>query len=133
MATQSPAAASRKELATSSAAIPLIPLFKVFVAPPPEMDEELLRVVHSGYVTQGPKVEEFEEALRGFFCTDKVVTLNSATSAIHLALHLLKHPEALWPGLQDHVDEVRCRRAIFACARLPSARSRHPARCLGRS
>jgi hypothetical protein len=52
-------------------------------------------------------VEEFEEALRGFFANDKVLTLNSATSAIHLALHLLRQPEGLWPGLRDHVDEVR--------------------------
>lgn len=50
-----------------SASATEIPLFKVFIAPPEELDTELLRVVHSGYVTQGPKVEAFEEGLRGFF------------------------------------------------------------------
>jgi len=93
-----------------------IPLFKVFVAPPAELDEELLRVVHSGYVTQGPKVEQFEEALRSFFRNERVVTLNSATSAIHLALHLLRRPDGVWPGLHENVDEVRPTRARHASA-----------------
>ena len=57
-------------------------------------------------MTQGPKVEQFEEALRGFFHNDKVVTVNSATSAIHLALHLLRRPDGAWPGLHENVDEV---------------------------
>lgn len=90
----------------SSSSPPPIPLFKVFVAPPEELDDELLRVVHSGYVTQGPKVEAFEEALRAFLQSPRVVTVNSGTSALHLALHLLKRAEGGWPGLQESVDEV---------------------------
>jgi len=89
---------------------PDIPLFKVFMAPPEELDAELLRVVHSGFVTQGPKVEQFEAELRDFFASPRVVTLNSATSGLHLALHLLRRPdppgEGDWPGLQQNVDEV---------------------------
>jgi len=86
---------------------PVIPLFKVFMAPPEELDEQVLSVLHSGYITQGPKVEEFEEALRRYFSHPHVLTLNSATSGLHLALHLLQKPDGPnWPGLQTEVDEV---------------------------
>ena len=44
-----------------------IPLFKVFMAPPAEVDKNVLSLLHSGYITQGKKVEEFEEHLRRFF------------------------------------------------------------------
>mmetsp|Transcript_5430 Transcript_5430/g.12503 ORF Transcript_5430/g.12503 Transcript_5430/m.12503 type:complete len:771 (-) Transcript_5430:415-2727(-) len=85
-----------------------VPLFKVFMAPSEEIDAELLSVVHSGYVTQGPKVDAFEAALREYFVNPRVLTLNSATSGLHLSLHLLKRPSlaAGWPGLEPQVDEV---------------------------
>uniref|UniRef100_A0A7S0KYR4 NAD(P)-binding domain-containing protein n=1 Tax=Coccolithus braarudii TaxID=221442 RepID=A0A7S0KYR4_9EUKA len=85
-----------------------VPLFKVFMAPKEELDSDLLSIIHSGYITQGPKVEEFEAALRAFFANDRVVTLNSATSGLHLALHLLKRANKTiaWPGLTQQVDEV---------------------------
>ena len=84
-----------------------IPLFKVFMAPPEELDGPLLSVIHSGKVTQGPKVEEFEAALREYFSHQHVLTLNSATSGLHLALHLLQKADGPnWPGLQPEVDEV---------------------------
>ena len=83
-----------------------IPLFKVFMAPPAELDAPVLDVLHSGYVTQGPKVEEFEEMLRRFFGNPRVLTLNSATSGLHLALHLLGKRDGDWPGLIEQVDEV---------------------------
>jgi dTDP-glucose 4,6-dehydratase len=86
---------------------PNIPLFKVFMAPPEELDGPLLKVIHSGKVTQGPKVEEFEAALREYFSHQHVLTLNSATSGLHLALHLLQKADGPnWPGLQPEVDEV---------------------------
>ena len=37
------------------------------MAPPSELDEKLSATLHSGYITQGKKVEEFEEHLRKFF------------------------------------------------------------------
>lgn len=86
--------------------MPTIPLFKVFMAPPEELDAPVLSVLHSGYVTQGKKVEEFEEALRIFLGNPRALTVNSATSGLHLALHLLKKSEGNWPGLVDQVDEV---------------------------
>jgi dTDP-4-amino-4,6-dideoxygalactose transaminase len=75
-------------------------------------------VLDSGYIGQGPKVEEFEKLLKDRFKNDYTLTTNSATSAEHLALHLLKKPfsksvpihgvgyyDSHWPGMQDG-DEV---------------------------
>ena len=40
----------------------MIPLFKVFMSP--KIDEKVIDVLHSGNVTQGEKVEEFETKLK---------------------------------------------------------------------
>jgi len=80
-------------------------LFKVF------MSEDVLKPVNdvlmSGYIGQGPKVEEFEGVLRNHVGNPHIVTLNSATSALHLAAFLAKQPdpEINWPGIDDG-DEV---------------------------
>ena len=65
----------------------MIPLFKV------RMNEEapklLEPVLLSGFIGQGPKVEEFEDMLQDWLGTDtRPVTLNSCTNAIDLALEL---------------------------------------------
>lgn len=83
----------------------IVPLFKVFMAE--TVPAEVSKVLTSGYVGQGPKVNQFEEDLRHFFNLDYVLTVNSATSAEHLALHMLKSPNGNWPGLSDG-DEVLC-------------------------
>jgi dTDP-4-amino-4,6-dideoxygalactose transaminase len=94
-----------------------IQLFKVHMNPNAKV--EVGKILDSGYIGQGPKVEEFESKLREYFNSDKVVTLNSGTAGLHLALHLLKSPskhyrdefegmvftEKYWPGIQDG-DEV---------------------------
>jgi dTDP-4-amino-4,6-dideoxygalactose transaminase len=64
----------------------MIPLFKVHT--PSAIDGPLLQVLHSGYITQGPKVDEFEERVGAFLGTDKVVALNSGTSSLTMALRL---------------------------------------------
>ena len=46
-----------------------VPLFKVFMAPRAELEKPVADVLQSGYVTQGKKVEEFEEHLRHFLGT----------------------------------------------------------------
>jgi len=55
---------------------------------PPEVDDAVLDVLHSGYVTQGPKVDEFEWELSRILGNNQVTSLNSGTSAITLALRL---------------------------------------------
>jgi dTDP-4-amino-4,6-dideoxygalactose transaminase len=82
-----------------------IPLFKVFMSE--TAAPEVAKVLNSGYVGQGPKVEEFEKNLKDFFDVDYLLTINSATSAEHLALHMLKKPQADWPGIEEG-DEVLC-------------------------
>jgi dTDP-4-amino-4,6-dideoxygalactose transaminase len=93
-----------------------IPLFKVYMSK--NAPAAASKVLESGFIGQGPVVDEFEKDLKEFFDNDYVVTVNSATSAEHLALHMLKKPaktmigelgvayyESNWPGLQDG-DEV---------------------------
>lgn len=64
----------------------MIPLFKVFM--PKSVKKPLLQTLFSGYIGQGPQVEVFEEILRNYLQTKYVLTLNSGTSALHLALKL---------------------------------------------
>ncbi|MCL4359692.1 DegT/DnrJ/EryC1/StrS family aminotransferase [Patescibacteria group bacterium] len=63
-----------------------IPLFKVFMAD--SVIGPLKEVLFSGFITQGPKVDEFEKKLSEFIGNTHVVTVNSGTSALHLALDL---------------------------------------------
>jgi dTDP-4-amino-4,6-dideoxygalactose transaminase len=83
--------------------IETIPLFKVFMSE--NAGPEVTKVLNSGYIGQGEKVEEFESKLRDFLGRDYVVTLNSGTSGLHLALNLLKPKKGNWPGISDG-DEV---------------------------
>ncbi len=73
----------------------MIPLFKVFMNP--EIDESLLKVIHSGWIGQGPKVKEFEEALGKRFMNNQVLSLSAGTHGLSLALRLAD----VGPG--DHV------------------------------
>lgn len=62
-----------------------IRLFKPCMSP--SVSEEVALTLASGYIGQGPKVEEFEAALKQVYGLD-FLTVNSCTSAIDLALHL---------------------------------------------
>lgn len=63
-----------------------IPLFKVYSHP--NMGAMLDPIFQSGYIGQGPKVEEFEAVLREWLNVPYVLTLNAATSGLQLASHL---------------------------------------------
>ena len=52
-----------------------IPLFKVYMAR--EADQPLLDVLHSGWIGEGPKVEEFEANLKQFFGNPFLSTVNN--------------------------------------------------------
>ena len=95
-----------------------IPLFKVFMSPTAK--DRVGEVLDSGYIGQGPKVDEFESQLKNYFHHDYLFTTNAGTSALHLALHLLKNPNKdyldneyqgliftnpNWPGIEEG-DEV---------------------------
>jgi perosamine synthetase len=64
----------------------MIPLFKVFM--PKTIIKPLKEILFSGYIGEGPQVEEFERQLAPWFGCENVLTLNSGTSAIQLALRL---------------------------------------------
>lgn len=65
----------------------LIPLFKV--AMNPTIVQDISGTLLGGNITQGPRVLEFEDQLSIRFQTPFVLTLNSATSGLSLALQLL--------------------------------------------
>lgn len=76
----------------------MIPLFKVHMNPLAK--EEVAKVLDSGFIGQGEVSKEFENKLKDYFKIDYLAVTNSATSAEHLALHMLKKY-----GVQDG-DEV---------------------------
>lgn len=68
----------------------MIPLFKVSMCGNASLN--VARVLNSGYIGQGDQVEWFETALRECFGHKHLVAVNSATSGLHLALHMLGLP-----------------------------------------
>ena len=74
---------------------PMIPVIKPWLGA--EESEAAAAVVASGWIAQGPKVEEFERAFAGFIGCGQAVAVSSGTAALHVAMVLL----GLGPG-----DEV---------------------------
>jgi dTDP-4-amino-4,6-dideoxygalactose transaminase len=68
-----------------------IPLFKVFMSP--NIDKPLLEVLHSGFIGEGESVKLFEKNLISYFKNSNLATVNSGTSALHLAYHLALYPK----------------------------------------
>jgi dTDP-4-amino-4,6-dideoxygalactose transaminase len=66
----------------------MIPLIKTNIPPREILMPELEKVLYSGYVAQGEKVEEFERAFEAFIGKGYSLSLNSGTAALHIALIL---------------------------------------------
>lgn len=47
---------------------------------------EVADCLRSGWITTGPRVQKFEQALRDYFSTPHAITVSSATAGLHLAL-----------------------------------------------
>jgi dTDP-4-amino-4,6-dideoxygalactose transaminase len=77
----------------------VIPLFKVAMSP--SAADEVGRVLASGMIGQGAKVAEFEALLGEELANPRVLTVNSATSALHLALRLVS--DTAEPSTRDEV------------------------------
>lgn len=68
-----------------------IDFFNTYVSP--LAGSQVTGVLDSGFLSEGKLTEKFEEGLRSAFQFKNVVTLNSGTSALHLALDLLNIKE----------------------------------------
>ena len=66
----------------------MIPLIKTNIPPRDILIPELEKVLYSGYVAQGEKVEEFERAFEAYIGKGYSLSLNSGTAALHIALIL---------------------------------------------
>jgi len=66
----------------------MIPLVKTNIPPREVLMPELERVLYSGYVAQGEKVEEFERAFEEYIGCGYSLSLNSGTAALHVSLIL---------------------------------------------
>lgn len=67
----------------------MIPLVKTNIADKSQLMPALEKVLYSGYVAAGEASLKFEEELRKFIGNPYLLTLNSGTSALHIALLIL--------------------------------------------
>jgi dTDP-4-amino-4,6-dideoxygalactose transaminase len=66
----------------------MLPLFKVLMSQ--EASANVAEVLRSGFTGQGPKCEQFEREFQQLInCEEKPLLLNSCTSALDLAYHLI--------------------------------------------
>jgi dTDP-4-amino-4,6-dideoxygalactose transaminase len=66
----------------------MIPLVKPFIAPSDEMMPKLEKTLYSGYIAEGEQVYEFERMFGEHIANPNVLSLNSGTAALHIALLL---------------------------------------------
>ena len=55
-----------------------------------EAIDEVVACLESGWITTGPRVKKFEDALKDYFSAPHVLALSSATAGLHLALLALE-------------------------------------------
>ena len=74
--------------------------------------KNVIKVLKSQYITQGPKIEEFESKITAIVESNYGIVVNSATSALHLAciaLDLSKN-DYLWTSPISFVASANCGR-----------------------
>ncbi len=67
----------------------MIPLVKPFLPPSQELMPELEKILYSGYIAEGIVVKEFENIFSEYINNPYCLSVNSGTSALHLALLLI--------------------------------------------
>jgi len=72
--------------------------------------EAVVRVLRSDWLTQGPAVEQFEQAVAAYCGAAYAVAVNSATSALHIACLAagLSAGETLWTSPNTFVASANC-------------------------
>ncbi|MFN6971515.1 MAG: UDP-4-amino-4,6-dideoxy-N-acetyl-beta-L-altrosamine transaminase [Rheinheimera sp.] len=70
----------------------------------------VLEVLQSDFLTQGPKVPEFEQAVRQYCNVNYAIALNSATSALHVACLALgvQQGDFVWTSPISFVASANC-------------------------
>ncbi|MDR2199508.1 MAG: DegT/DnrJ/EryC1/StrS aminotransferase family protein [Deltaproteobacteria bacterium] len=72
----------------------LKPLPRYLNFSPPDLDEnelsEIASALRSGWITQGPKTESFENSMAAFLKAGSALAVSSCTAALHLALRVLE-------------------------------------------
>ena len=72
--------------------------------------KEVLRVLQSDFITQGPEIEKFENSFSQFVTSRYAVTSNSATSSLHVACMSLglTAGDSLWTSPNSFVASSNC-------------------------
>lgn len=72
--------------------------------------EEVVKVLNSDFITQGPVVEKFEKKIAQVVKSSYALTVNSATSALHLACLALglKQGDHLWTSPNSFLASANC-------------------------
>ncbi len=80
--------------------------------------DSVIKVLKSDFITQGPKVEEFELKISDFCNVKYSVAVNSATSALHIACMALglKKNDFLWTSTNSFVASANC--ALYCNAKV---------------
>lgn len=67
----------------------MLPLVKPYIAPREEMMPALEEILYSGYIAEGEAVYQFEDRFGQYVQNRNVISVNSGTAALHLALMLI--------------------------------------------
>lgn len=89
-----------------------IELFKVFMA---ENASSLVSdVLNSGFIGQGTTVDDFEKILQSHLQSPYINTVNSATSGLHMAVHMIKSVMNMSPDYEVLTTPLTCTATNFA-------------------
>ena len=80
--------------------------------------KKVVQVLKSNFLTQGPKVFEFEKAVKKYVNSKYAVAVNSATSALHIACLALdlKKNDLVWTSTNSFVASSNC--ALYCNAKI---------------
>jgi dTDP-4-amino-4,6-dideoxygalactose transaminase len=90
----------------------MIDLFKVFMSPTAPI--EVGKVLMSGFIGQGKKVDEFERMLSNHFDNPYVNTVNSCTSGLELVVEMIKRTLAFEKDDEIITTPLTCTATNFA-------------------